>query len=734
MTTNPVQRNTAAVVTFYQNNGPGVSPTPIALTSPRCLVDEITQAVSPDFGNAKLTLYFGTALTNVSTSNIRYPIIENYSPDILDSLRSAWIVIQVPISDGNNTNTINSGNTEFIQPIPDTPVTNIDASAPNEYVVVFAGMITNIAQRYGNNYQSAQIEATDFGGFLNIRQWLALPKIIASDESGQSNAFVQFTNLPDFNQHILNASQPNKMTGAKVNIPYILPDYNITVNCTAFNGADPQSNEGNNRDYWSNLDIGTLVIDYVNSWYADLLSGIGITLAINDTTGNCDNIHDTFTARNSFWGVLCDAFNRKRSLFTWWSYDGTPGDLVITLNIGFESNTTVSGFNGLSTFDYTADVDAPINYYSNPPDIQSSSADDFNTVLVCTQPCNIVYTFCLGDFLQGWSDVIPTNDGTGAGIAQPEFNRFILDCDSLNLISSSGIVLADGQSWAGESWVVGNTPIGVFLNTDTVTLEMIESNDYNSFVPFDRTIQIASKIPFCLEDGAGVQNTESPALFFYNDSGTGSIYSFYSNDKDIDDLPDSLHPHMHLNTINFNLQDDVTFFSDHSTDNYYITLMVEDTPPLFYMAQKSILNNEASVLTVIHEIKPTIALNNSIIGIDENQKPILVDVSSTGVGIVINNDGGLTLQQINDDLVRIANFWLKVKNKCQYSIVFIDPDMSNLGGWLTNIDVPVIGSTLTGIGSFQTIEVNSVLTKIVWNFREQTTTYYTDFKGQSKAD
>lgn len=738
MTLNPVNRSAQAVASFWLNNGPGNAPTLKSLSGPRCRVMKVSQFTSPNYGKASIVIDIGTGFQDVtSETNMRQPTLDNYQPSYLSQMRGCWVAIAIPTSVGNNTDTITTGSDTFVQPIPNTPVDNIDDSAPTTYTTVFVGVVWNIQTRYGNFNQRIEIECVDIGGWMAMNSWIGLPTVVLT--SPYNAALVGYNNLPDFNQKENNLSQPNKditnPTGYSVD--YQNGVYLHTIDTLGFNGYDPDTSLGASRAFWSNLDIGNTVFSYLNSYYETMWQGLGLTISLNDTTGNCNNIFDTISARGTFWEILKEAFNNKRSLELYWTYEGSPGNnLTATLNIGFVSESSIAGFTPIDQFNYTADDDYPVDYYATLPEIEQISSGEFYKVHVTTKPCSLIYTWPVADMVDGWSQTPPDVATIRAGgVNQKFYNRYVLQSHYLPQISQSGISVSPG--WTAETWTPSNTPVGVQLNIDgsgNATLGTISISSDNEFVPYPKTVQISGKLPISWSNGNLVTNTEVPPLFFYVDTTT--LPAYLNNLEDPDNNEDNIAPPGMMPTythdsLNFNANA-VDFFAAYNggTAGYFVTMEVLETPGLYYEAvNPNVQTNCGNTLNITHNITPCVLMSNTIVGISgSNGAAILATTASDGVATVINAFGGSDLQTIANDLRRIAEFWIKPKNKCTFSISFIDPNLDNLGSWMTEMDVPALMSTIDGQATFETLEVNSVLTGIEWNFENQTTTYYTDFK------
>lgn len=727
MTTCPIYRPNTAFCKFYPNVAKGTDPVEYTLGLPRCIVTRVHNAVSPNNGTATIRIILGNAITDET----RIPVYSNFTGssstinEFRESLRGSFVKIYTYVSDGTSTQTITTDQGIFLQPIPiDTPITDPDAGAPDETKLIMVGKIFSVDWDSGNQSTELILSVIDFGGVMSANKFEVLPTSWSDSVVNQ----IPQECLPDFNMLISNNMLPNQNI-SNVDWTYNLPDYTNAMNTAAFNGEDPQNDASlGARTLWTNLDIADLLFAYCNQWFNVLLTGINCQLVFNDMTGNLDNCFETHSSRGNLWDIMNSICSRKKSLILWWTYDDSGDVTQCILNCGFMSDTAYNGFLPLTLLNYTAANSFPIGF-TDKPVIKCMSNDDFAYIRVKTLPPSLVYTYQLdAQFYEGYSTTFTPDDAQilQGGVNSIYFSRFVFDLLEFNKISTTGIL---SSGFATESWTAANCTAGITFETTqidpaspiTPVLKVIDYTANSALAPYAQTIKIAPNIPISSTNAGDTSNIHSPILIFKS-------YGPDSADN-IEKINVRVSMKELMNTISFNPDADNFDIFRTSTDrqSYYITCCLEETPPLWIQFTKDVNNQEASILSITHNIRPTIIMNNTITGIDQFGKPIMVTNSSTEICTLLANGTELTTQKLYDDMNRIAQFFLKPKNKTSFSISFIDP-RDLLGNYMQTLDVPAPTTSNPPVSSYQTIDINTVVTDVIWDFERQTTSYITDFK------
>jgi hypothetical protein len=556
-----------------------------------------------------------------------------------------------------------------------------------------------------------------------------MPKVLS--DGGYSP--MAFGSLPDFNQKENGKARPNKSTIDTVaDLDYPLGPYGGEMQVPAFNGQDIGTDTGASVSFWTSHDIVDTCIRYLKTQFDEMWAGIDTSVSWTDVTTKLNTMVVTVSARQSLWEIMNDACPRDKSLIMWWEYSGEPSaQTYAVLKVGFCADSAVGGYVGLSTVDYTAAEGKPVKYYSGSPTIASIGNDDYYAIRIETEPVNFVYTFSLGtSFEPGWDTEEEAEDlqVKQGGTFSKFYSRFILNTDTLYKISSSGI---KSEGFASEGWG-DSTAVGVCFSEGGASLSTISLVDPVNLVPFEQCVKISPTIPIGGETAEGsVANT--PILFFVKNEEDDCA----AVDVDIEQGGLGMRCGMkHLNnTLSINPDSDNfdRLKEQEDRDKYYITMMVEDTPPLYLYVYKDVINQEASVCTIQYPFKPTALMNNTVYTIDEENVPQVVTAAGAGVASLLDDGSGLTVQELYNDMLSYAEFYAKPKVKCDWEIGYINHDPL-LAKFIGDMEIPTIIADPAAPGAeFSTQTLNTIVTKIIWDFKSQSTSYVTDFKNYIKG-
>jgi len=734
------------VARFYLSSTKGKASTPLDMKAPMCNVELVSWDTGPQNGSASITLYLGNginqdgqSLTNIASG----PTLENnYSQsatdinDLIAQMRTGWVKIYCPSASAPQSKT-QTGDVQTVrQNLPDSSTDN----PPADQVMIFAGPIWSVQPFYGNYHTVLHISAVDMGGWLSRQKFDYFPmKTIVPGDDPLYN-IIPNSCLPDFNERLNAQMSPNKDGSIDYtsNLSIELPDFTVDLKMQAFEGYDLATAEGSQyRVYWHDLDVVQTVFKYIGSAQATLLQNLGITFSFTDQTGNLGVGVNTYSARNNLWQLLNKVCDRQKGLVLSLTYGGTPDATTVTLVCSLQSDTALNGYSPATTWNFTYGTSQAPAFYAEPPQIEFIDNDSGGYVRVVTDPVNLIYTFNLFDqFYEGW-DTTQTPDETtiqNGGIYANWYSRFVIWTSKLYKMIGSGV--KPDSEFAAESWTSSSTPLGVKFKTttttdshgtqtSTTTLDHLNSIQTAEYCPYDETVKITENIPLAnLNPNTPQGSVNSPIIFFY------------SNGPDNAEAVQDLNVRFQNGTMTLNPpSDDVMRYSDRSAlVNLYTTLQVEGLPPLYVVTSKNgtYYNADSSYTEILYQFKPTVVLNNTISGIDENGIPQMITNNTADIGWLRGTDG-MTVQNLYNDMLRVGTFYARQKNKCTFSITYIDPT-NHLGSWLASIDVPAIvgsGGAIQGIGdeSFTTLAANSVITKTVFNFRNQTTTYYSDWSN-----
>jgi len=735
MTTNPNYRPDDFYIQAYQNTGKGSAPSPLILNSTRVQNVICTQAVSPQCGEAQFSIVVGNASqtaqtlsTNPATTNYLGNSVAEFNT-FISSMRWAMVKIFTYASNPNTTNETVGDILTYRQELPSTP----DSTSLTNPVCVFCGVIWQISVQTGLFSQTIDFNCIDLGGWMNLRPiTTALKTSYSFTESTIFYTQVQNQNLPDFNERIAETITPNMSTLGQQTQEIDLLDYTINLKMTPFNGIDPNFTAGTNRRLWTAQDIVQFCFDFFNSWYADRLTGAGITLAFNDMTQNLASSIGTYSSRESIWVILNNIINRKSGLFMYWTYSGSD-NLTATLNIGFFSDTTLLGWTGTPTIDYTNANSYPVGQYRGDVVVNYVDNDSCPYIRVSTLAPNLVGTFNLKEqFYEGYPTGVeqPTPAAVELGGINAKFwSRFVLKPDVLFPVYGNGVL----SSATPQTWVDVSTCLSLRWTSDSATaakVEVVPALDDDVSTPYDETLTISHTIPISNIDPAGTSDSKNTPGITFRVNGPSNL-----------EIMDDCTSRYLANTLQFNPPNSSSDFGgidrfENVADrtSIWMTLQVEGTSPLSVIVLKeNVTHNDAGIMEVVIPYKPTLCLNNTVLAVDEGGNPT-VSIPSTGGDAVLVSADGTTLQKIYNDQTRYGQFFAKEKIKLSFSIGFIDTRQI-LGKILSTIDVPTVwnpagaGDATSGIGMerWNTMASGTLCTMTKFNLSQNMVTYQTDF-------
>jgi hypothetical protein len=717
---NPILPN-PCTVDFYLNATRGSNPTKMTLTAPRCLVDQVIVGTSEETGAARMTLHYGFGnLGDFTVDGWLTDADDLY--DFIQKVRGCWVVIKANTNAApSNTSVGTAGTTEAIlewAPI-DSAVTGA-ISGSGDPKVIFVGYVYDVQHEPGNLSGTLEVSCVDIPGWMDIRHFAYYPSLNAAGDM----QLMHFDNVPDYNEIADGDYMTPNRADEDCHIEIPTAGFNPELSVMAFSANGVANMSG---AYWSHFHILDSVIDYINTYEGRIWAGVAnITIDWQDHTTKLGQIKEHIKSHQSLWKIICECCDMERGLLTWWTYAADDdGDIACTLHVGFQNNATYNGFAGLDTIDYTKEAGMPVEHYEGVPSINYVDNDRYYSVRANTQPCTFIYTFPIsGSFLEGWDGVEPTDEEIdNGGTASHWYQRFIFNPDVLPKIRDYGLT---ATTLAAESWTPSATHVGVRMISSSQP-DMIDQSASSSplLMPYGQTIELAN-----LPDITGGHTPMEHILFFKNAEddlevvkdvtvkfGPGNIVQFLGDESFRDDMKDP-----------------------ETRKNYFITMAVKGTPPLTAELTRPNPTNESSVADIAYKYPPIFVMPNTVISIDEDGAPIFMKPSATAPIMVSSTvQEAYTFGELYDMLHVYAYTFIRPKNKVTWTIDHIDLRNDLLGKWITTMDIPAIsprlpgspaGGDVAGVGyqEWVTRLVNTVVTKIVYDFANGRTTYYTEFK------
>lgn len=722
---------------------------------PRLKVKTVSKPVAPQNGTSSLELITGYAIVDqlVNGANDQaqvegWLVEPGELDDFVERLTGAWIVIQSSSLTSFPTETTGEGTDESLENLPiGVPDSNLPEIEDSENLdTLFVGKIYDVTQDFSNFTGLLRMEAVDFGGWLNLQYLHCVPKVLSPEtiEGSYDGLLVAKQNLPDFNQLIDEKPSKNRLDFGVSGLMYVpdvaLPSFTISP---IPEGSKPYSFSGLSDRYgangfWHPGNIMDLIVSYIQGWEAGFLTSIPLEFTwqdktSTDSTGPLWKSVDVISAKDSLWTILNNACPRDRGNLLGFDYSFNGNKITVKLVVYPQTDTETSGFPlALETINYTWEEAYPTKLYAKIPEIKRIQSDGYYSVCVQTKPVKFGYTFNLkNSFEPAWNNEVtpPELEDIAAGGVNEEFYQsYNLKLNSLHKLSTYGLWSAGRPV---ETWTDSITPITVeFDGPDK--LKLGSSLDALTPIAFEQTASISTTLDNISNAGKNVE-----ILVFRKIA-----------EDDLEAIEGVTTRH---NGNNIVIKGDLEFLAELADEglraDIFITFLVQGIAPLQFYSYREDTGGESGI-AVLQSLadQPVVYMPNSIVGVEEGTPKFLSNPTGTTPSgwegtpqlRTSENPKWSDISDLYNSMKSQALFFLRPKHKCEWAISTIDTALMR-PVWIESIEVPDFSQIFTGgdMGdpgalAMRSKPVDTVLTNIIWNFENGTTTYQTDFINYSR--
>ena len=738
------------------------------IVSPRLIPHTLDFPVSPETGSFAFSIATNIQLADRDYTGAFNPGVEQYISNLTDiidfttNIRGAWV--QVFINQADTTT-----NKEFVDGT--TSQSDVDAlldPTTESWHMIWLGKIISANFQTGQMSGRIDCSAIDLAGWLNTKKFEAMPMMVGQ---GENVGLVYSTDIPNFNNLVNGKLVPNRFKDGSVTITDNSVDPPITRKVASIvldDTIDPpitlkmsamapfdfiDSAYQSNLILWTKADIFTAIIDYLNSTNSDLWAQLNVEFTgLVDNTGYAGFEAITVNSQQSLWGIITTLFNRKKSTVIFPTYDVSPstGKISITFNVQNLENAAVGAYlPNTDILNFTKDLYA--DFYAT---LQQSPKLNWYTpfmgkkIVVQTQPVSVITTLNLGkNCAPAWS----VAQGSSATLTKCNLNS------EYNHVYSSFIVLPQTNYVdpadlgilpnVSDGWDSANGTLALELDVENKMIKNVSNTETTSHYPSAQTASIKTNLDSAFGESTKHKLEVIDSKLFKITPGT-LLATFDPKKRNI-------HAGIGFHFSVSRTQDGAfkEFKDNANASKYFFTAKIEGLPPLFITHYPADYATWKEYDTVIITLDKKIVVYDlaAIYAIEQNGIPkcILDSYGLSGPGprfiwsSEVDEDRDETqrppgrslfysLADLIQEMEAQVAFYSKVRIKVDMQANGIHLMQDLLGNYVSNLDVADNSVSFTGpnysiASTFTSIQPNSIVSKISWNWDANQTTIYTDF-------